>query len=337
MANSVCKPCNQRISTTAPICTCKCSEIYHVKCFNNIKTCFNCKCDKLECNEEYENNLSQSQNQINMRSLKRTPLKPSLFNYLTNWIRIPFLLFHFLKFYCNYAFKIRYKTMMNFILNKINYYFSTNMTLYLEEYNREDLNIFLKGICYWLNIHVKVHGLEKIDDKQKKVYIGNHISYHEVLTIPRFFVSNPIASLSASQNPLGKIMAKYSNVLVVKRGTSSNTVEQMNEFIEKYNNVFIFPQGIFSGYRSLTKYRTGGFATDFPVQPILSHYTQNVTNMKMLDIVFFDRVDLDVYILDAIERKENESVTEYTERVRKLMANFKGYELSDVESRDVKD
>lgn len=316
MVNSTCNVCKIRFNTTyEPLGSCVCNEIYHIKCFEKIKLCATCNnseiCDVNSC---------QKQQKINIESIQKTPYTPSLIDHMRGcFIRIPFLLLNFSIFYLSYMY----------------------CNIFKVEHKRQTLISFLDSVNYWLNIHVKINGLDKINTNVEKIYVGNHISYHEALIIPRFIRSCPIASLSAVDTFFGKMMAKYDDLLVVKRGESGNTVKAMNEILEgsklRHKSIFIFPQGILGSYKTLTQFRTGGFATNYPVQPVIINYLQNVSSMSMKDIIFCDRIDAEIHILDIIEKDKDENISMYTEKVRSIMANHSGFALSDVTSHDAKD
>jgi 1-acyl-sn-glycerol-3-phosphate acyltransferase len=187
-----------------------------------------------------------------------------------------------------------------------------------------------------LNINIKIEGDEYIDDT-KKIYVANHCSFVDALIVPRCIIAGAVTSVSNANNPFGKLMAECTHVYFVERGKSNNSVDKIQSHIEKNGSLILCPQGIFSHISTLPLFRTGAFATNFNVQPILLLYKQNISSLSMFNILFYPRIDATIKILPQTKRNETESVIDFTERVRMSMAKEGNLLLSSVSCRDIVD
>lgn len=97
------------------------------------------------------------------------------------------------------------------------------------------------------------------------------------------------------------------------------------------------PQGIFSHIWTLPRFRTGAFATKYNVQPLILLYKQNVSSLSMFNILCYPCVDVTVKILPEEKRLIDESVNNFSERVRKNIAIEGNLLLSNVSSRNIVD
>ncbi len=134
------------------------------------------------------------------------------------------------------------------------------------------------------------------------------------------------------------MLAAGVNTLIIDRGNTKNTVNQMNDFIaNKKDSLFLFPQGMLGSHTTLTKFRTGAFATNYNVQPVVLKYKQDVSVMTFFQMVCFPRVDVEVIVLDEVPRDVDEKVENYCERIRVLMAKAGNLEFSRVDSHDIRE
>ena len=316
--NSVCRVCNERFNTTLEdLLVCKvCHNVCHQRCWilGGDKVCHKLA---TPIHESDIKNYSP-QKYIDICSLKRTNYIPSFTDYARGiFIRMPYLLWNFALLYCDYTYGNIFGT-----------------------YSKTRYNKFLDAIACCLNINSKIIGIDKINPNNKVVYVSNHVCFYDALTIPRHInVGGAIASVSVMRHTTVKIFNKYTNVLFVKRGYASETksiVDQINDFVNKHNNILICPEGLLGKYNIINKFRTSAFRTNYPVQPIIIKYKQDVSSINPLDILLFPRVDIEIYVLDPIV---NTTLTplEYAENTRASMARMCGLLLSNVDSRDIKD
>lgn len=310
-ANSTCPSCKKRFNKSLKeIIVCyPCEHYYHRECFdNNISCkCFIDSCDNslISYKSKCDFNLND-QHSINLTSLERTPYIPSYYDiFRAVFYRVPLLSYY----------------LFRFLIAKKSYF---------------ALQKTLTDVSLTLNINVKLKGDEYIDDK-KKVYIANHSSFLDALIIPQFIITGAVASISQANNYFGKLMKECSHVYFVERGKINNSVEKIQSHIEKYGSLLFCPEGLFSHIKTLTQFRTGAFATKFNVQPILLLYEQNVSSLSMFNILCNPKTDLVLKILPEEKRGVDESVYNFTERIRKNMAIEGNLLLSNVSSRDIVD
>lgn len=323
--NSVCTICRIRFNASLEellVCD-MCEQVFHKKCYESIKfdqidkfIHLNCVSNKEKYSMILESDVASKisqQKHIDIVSLKRTNFKPSFEDYLRGLMRLPYMLFHFGIFYFDYYFKI---------------------------YNQKRFYNFLDAVAYGLNIQSTIVGKEKIDNSIPKIYISNHVSYHDILTIPKYIDTGAIASISTRRHIITQILEKYKKSLFIKRGDSNRDkpiCDQMNEFIENNGSLLICPQGLLGKYNIISKFRTGGFTTKFPIQPIVLKYKQDVSSMSAFDIFLFKRVDVEIHVLDIIYNNNSCSPKDFAEKTRIMMANKCELLLSNVDSHDIAD
>ena len=326
-SNSSCPYCKKRFNTTLEslsVCE-ECGEISHEKCYqkynNHNPDCLNDNLVHHKChNSRYVNesflfkkSKVLKQKYIDIVSLKRTNYKPSLFDYFRGiFFRIPYLSYHASLLYIN--------TFLGYNMNK-------------------QFAKFLDAVAYGLNINSTIYGKEKLNNMGNIIYVSNHVSFHDALTVPRYIKTNCMASV-CTKNMLVNVLEKYVKILFVSRGDKNkkeNIIDQINNFVEKNKSILICPQGLLGSYDTISKFRTSAFRTKFPVQPIVLKYKQNVSSMSSFNMLFFDRVDVSINVMDLEYPLNNETPDEFAERIRIKMANECDLLLSNVESHDAVD
>lgn len=310
--NSTCKACGIRFNDDWPklVVLKPCNHLCHEECATTGSKCQICGTDVVETLHEH-NIVKDCQDAINVASVKKCSYVPTFFDYLRLLWRIPVIVYQFGLLYKDYRF------------NSVTY---------------ETIKRRLRSIHKVLNINITVNGLEKINDSEPKMYVCNHVSYHDALILPRYMRAGILSSKGGMSSTFARVLGAGFNVLMIDRGTSKNTVSQMNDFVKQKNDsLFIFAQGMLGSYRTLTKFRTGSFATNYNVQPIVLRYKQDVSSMSFFHILCFPSVDIELTVLDVVPKSESSTAEEYCERVRHLMAESGGFRLSEVDSHDVKE
>lgn len=275
------------------MCCSSCGILAHQRCMQErqASNCQKCGANKNEIKSEYELEPS-SQKYIDIYSLKKSPLKLDYEDYLRGLSRLPSLLGHFSVLFFNYV---------------------------MRNHDSSVLVTFLNAVNKTLNIHVQVLGMDKIQPannatatvsdhgkhrpEKKVVFVSNHVGFCDALILPRFFRSGVIVSKSASSSFFGSIFSYFTPTLVISRGMKQNTVDLMNKFLAedyKHSSMYVFPQGLFANVHTLTKFRSGAFATRFPVQPIVTRYKQDVSSLSILETLCYPRIDVTVHVLDVM-------------------------------------
>lgn len=310
--NCVCKLCKKRLnSNLSCLMSCmKCEHIVHSNCFSssNHTICINCGYNEVVP----ENSHMMTRQMIaNVQSCKRTHFKPKLVDYIRLLIRLPLLTYYFSILMYNY---------------------------YIGNTTDEIYDYFADGIMYCLNINVKLVGFDKIDKTKKMIYVCNHTGHHDSFLINRFIKSKGLASDAILHTFVGRLIAEFTKPFIIKRGQSSNTSKMISNHIEKENSLVVFPQAILTNNRTITKFRTGAFVLNLPIQPILFEYVEDQSSMTILpDIFCFPEVHVTIRALDLVSNEYNDPPEQFAEHVRLIMAFSGGFLLSNVDSHDVKD
>lgn len=309
--NSTCPGCKIRFNASlSQIVVCdQCEHYWHKECIDkNIG--YKCKidsCDFVVCSYKSKKDFTHnSQHAINLLSLERTHYRPSCYDiFIALFYRIPLISY--------YLFWFMFKKRSYYALQKL-----------------------LSNVCNILNINIKLDGAEHINEKTV-IYVSNHVAFLDALIIPQIVVTGAVASVSNKNNPVGKLLSECSHVYFVTRGKSNNNVEKIQTHIENNGSLLFTPQGLFAHHMTLPLFRRGAFATKFDVQPILLLYRQNIGSLSIFNTLCYPKIDLVVKILPEMKKRSEESVNDFSDRVRHLMAENGGLLLSNVSSRDIND
>lgn len=198
----------------------------------------------------------------------------------------------------------------------------------------EKIESCVSALCWIFNIHVSYYGLENYDDKQKKIIIANHTSYYDALIVFTKIKCGAVYSSSIKNPIMNKITAIIPS-LCINRGEKNNTVEKINDFVDKHNSIILYPQAIFSSIDTITQFKSGAFTTKYPVQPIIIRYKQDISSISYWKMLLLDRLDVEVYVEKIINRC-NMSIKEYVNVAYDIYAKY-GFKISNVSSSDVHD
>lgn len=188
------------------------------------------------------------------------------------------------------------------------------------------------------NTEVNVRGLDRFNSRDKKVFIANHTSYMDFIIISRFIDTYFLASSFIKESAFGRMLLNIMPIMVFKRGTSNNTVDQMKEFVEKNRSICLFPEGAMCHPDTIVRFRTGAFYIGEPVYPIVLRY-ENIKSDFNIATFFMksssrDRVKI---YLDVLGPYYPPFTQESIERIRSDMANVGNMLLSRVSTRDISD
>lgn len=144
-----------------------------------------------------------------------------------------------------------------------------------------------KQLCHDIfslaGLTIKVNGLDKIKNNDKKVFIANHVGYLDALVLYYILECGFLASESIISDPFLKHIVKSIPLILVKRGTKQNTVNKMKEFISKHGSLCLFPEGMFSYPNTMSRFRSGAFRLNVPVYPIVLRYKNNILDTNMIN------------------------------------------------------
>lgn len=190
----------------------------------------------------------------------------------------------------------------------------------------------IMDIC---NIKINVINKNKIYDG-RKVIISNHVNYIDPLpiadVIPCGFVAS---SFVRTKWATRKVVDNYP-ILVIKRGQKGNVVNKMKEYLDTVGDICVFPEGAISSQDTLTRFRTGAFRTDYPVQPVVikfnpDFYTPDL-NQFAYNLVSQKKIEVTITILNPEFPPFDDAKIE---NIRKKMAKTGGFALSRVSNRDI--
>ena len=151
---------------------------------------------------------------------------------------------------------------------------------FLYSINYDDASRVINKLIDDCNIKINIIDKHKLNNSAK-VYIVNHTSYLDGYIIDRVCDCRFISSNLILKTALGRKIAKLANMIILDRGKNgSNTVNTMKENLKKGYSITIFPEGMITSPKTLSKFRTGAFMTGFPVQPLLMKYDNPIQSEK---------------------------------------------------------
>jgi hypothetical protein len=216
---------------------------------------------------------------------------------------------------------------------------------------REDIDECINFIILKANIKINLldntkknpilHNGEKIvwknkKDNQPKIIISNHCSIVDGVILYYLFKCGFVASDIINTISIGKIIAERIKMLVFKRGEKQGMVNKINEYLKTANNdLCIFPEGVCSFNHSLLKFRTGAFNAWDVICPITLNYKTNFMHSDIMTELFNaltqEKIVVDVVINDL------EYAPFDIEKIRRKMAKVGKLQLTNINSRNIKD
>ena len=133
------------------------------------------------------------------------------------------------------------------------------------------------SILFSAGAKLKIEGLEKIDKSKSYIFIGNHQSHFDVLSV---FSAIPLTVRFMAKKELFKIpifgWALYtSGTIRIDRSNRSRAIESMNNALDRIRNgvsVVVFPEGTRSEDGKIRSFKKGGFVLaikgGIPIIPI---------------------------------------------------------------------
>lgn len=212
------------------------------------------------------------------------------------------------------------------IPKNICFFFSKKMaTLLIKSANFKSLNIINK---YKFDNY--------LHSNQKFLIVSNHCSLWDgiVLTASLQDISFLISKAGLNTSFCSKFVMGKLDCLIVQ---NNNTVKKIKEKVEnrkKSENVLtIFPDGMqpIPPGKVISLFKTGAFVNKFPILPVVIKYKNFKINPTSFSkdhnlyswtkIILDGNCDINVEILDLIYSHNNESISDYRDRVYNIMTN----------------
>ncbi|KAM3175684.1 hypothetical protein ACTXT7_008042 [Hymenolepis weldensis] len=130
-----------------------------------------------------------------------------------------------------------------------------------------------------MGLHPLVYGLETFDNNRQYIYVCNHQSFIDVLTLSDVwgYPSTVIAKNSLKYlGPLGAILY-FTKVILIHRGDHAKALSELNRAAEIIKNdkvnLFMFPEGTRNHNGVMLPFKKGAFhlaiQTQLPIQPVV--------------------------------------------------------------------
>ena len=110
---------------------------------------------------------------------------------------------------------------------------------------------------------------------------------------------------------------------------------KISSYFQKYPNetrLMIFPEGMLTHSKSITKFRSTAFRLGYPIQPIILKYKQDIFDLMNFDIFCYKNIDVDIDVLEEIQTDGSEKSIE---EIRNIMAKTANLFLSNVINKKI--
>lgn len=176
------------------------------------------------------------------------------------------------------------------------------------------------------------------DDNNKIVIISNHAHYLDPVILYYLFKCGFIASEFILGTDIGKIIASKLKLLIFKRGSDTNMVEKIKEYLDEMKRIVIFPEGALSNNDTLLRFRTGAFHAGASICPVVIKYNSMIYDddfkQMMFKVISQPEIVADVYINDIFHGPFDQ---EKIDNVRNHMAKVGKLEKSRVSNKSIKE
>lgn len=190
------------------------------------------------------------------------------------------------------------------------------------------------------NIHLDIKG-KIADPNQRVVFVANHTRLLDGLAMVAATQCGILINSAMFKDiPIMKYVVKNLDLVYVQRGgKGGNVIEQMRNYLKNtHRRLLVFPEGMLSHHHSINRFRTGGFQTGYPIQPVVIKFHNNIYSEGLggyfLRLMSQDKITISLEFLDVEEPPFN---TARIENIRRKMAKVGGFVLSRVSNRLVKD
>jgi 1-acyl-sn-glycerol-3-phosphate acyltransferase len=207
---------------------------------------------------------------------------------------------------------------------------------------QNDYRHVISSILSLINYSVKIKGLKKIQNLEKKIFISNHVGNIDTFILYYFLKCGFLAAAGQKESPMS-VTENVIPVVYVKRGQKSNTVKKIKDFVDKHGSICIFPEGTVSRMGTLLRFRSGAFNIGYPIYPVILKYKDYSFACSGCDILQValqycshtnTKMEIEVEILDPIYPPFNKNTPE---QIRQKMASNGNFVMSRVMANDIKD
>ncbi len=311
----VCKRKNKEIDKFNVVLPC--CHIFHVNCLDTqCKKCLICKTkiEKILDEDKIFSNIKYKQIRNDIITVKMN--NTGNINYLS----LPFKITNFLG-YINYL--IFSETVQQIVSST--------------EYILKICNVKINIINQSSNKDFKIVNNNIIlNNNQKNIIIANHSNYLDIFILYYLFRCGFVASEFINSTQFGRLLTSCCNLLIFRRGVDTNMVEKIKEYLEKFNKIIIFPEGVMKDNNdTLMKFRTGSFYTGANICPVVIKYRNYINDEDMKQSLFklITQTEniVDIYILPTEYPPFDD---EKIEKIREKMAKIGNFKLSRVSNKN---
>lgn len=203
----------------------------------------------------------------------------------------------------------------------------------------DDYHNMISSMLSMVNYSIKIKGLSKIQNSDKKIFIANHCGHLDAVLLYYFLKCGFLATIhnKATFDNIPNIVP----IVYIKRGEKQNTVKTMKDFVDKHGSICIFPEGAYSGFGTMFRFRSGAFKIGYPIYPIVLKYKNSRFACDRCDVLqvalqysSHNYAEMEIEILDPVYPPFNNHTPE---QIRTKMANNGNFVLSRVLANDIKD
>jgi len=187
------------------------------------------------------------------------------------------------------------------------------------------------------NISIIAKNMSKIQ-KHNKIFVANHSSYMDIIIMFYLFETGFLASSVVRDNPIFGNLLNIMPCLVIERGKTTNTVDIIRKYIEEFNSICIFPEGMITDQKTLLRFRTGAFNVGVPIYAVNIKYEPVLYDPSMGNFIYKLMSGNNVKITIDVSGPYMPPFSDVDiEKIRYDMAEKGGLLLSRVSNRDTKD
>lgn len=119
--------------------------------------------------------------------------------------------------------------------------------------------LFHSSLCAVFRIKVRVQG--EIETNKQTVYVGNHLSYLDIILIGSFLRANFVSKEDVQGWPMLGLLATLSHTLFISRVPSKalKSIEQMKNALNEKRSLIVFPEGTSTSGKEVQPFKSSFF------------------------------------------------------------------------------